>query len=70
MNKSEFKFFLSKYKEFTEICKEIFKKEFPEEKFLILYIKDGKIMIESESGMNFDITQQFLSGLIPNDLIF
>ena len=45
-------------------------KEFPEEKFLILYIKDGKIMIESESGMNFDITQQFLSGLIPNDLIF
>ena len=70
MTKTEFKIFLSKYKEFTEICKEILKKKFPEENFLISYIKDGKIKVESNSEMNFDITDKFINYLMPDNLIF
>jgi len=70
MTKTEFKIFLSKYKEFTEICKEILKKKFPEENSLISYIKDGKIKTLSDSEMNFDITNEFLEYIIPDNLIF
>ena len=70
MTKLEFRKFLHDYKQFTENCKEIFKREFPEENFNILYIKDGRIKVESESEMNFDITQNVLSELMPDDLIF
>ena len=65
MTKTEFKIFL-----FTEICKEILLKEFPKEEFLISYIKDGKIKVESNSEMNFDITNKFVNYLMPDNLIF
>ena len=70
MTKLEFRNFLNSYKQFTENCKEVFKKEYPEENFNILYIKDGRIKVESESEMDFDITQNVLSDLIPDDLVF
>ena len=70
MTKLEFRNFLSSYKQFTENCKEVFKKEYPEENFNILYIKDGRIKVESESEMNFDITQNVLSDLMPDDFVF
>lgn len=70
MTKLEFRNFLSSYKQFTEECKELFKREYPEENFSILYIKDGRIKVETESEMNFDITQNVLSELIPDDLVF
>lgn len=70
MTKLEFRNFLNSYKQFTENCKEVFKKEYPTENFNILYIKDGRIKVESESEMNFDITQNVLSDLIPDDLVF
>jgi len=70
MTKNEFKIFLSRYKEFSDLSKEIFKKEYPEEEILCLYIKDRKIMIETESKMNFDITKLVLSELLPDDLVF
>lgn len=70
MTKLEFRNFLSSYKQFTENCKEVFKREYPEENFSILYIKDGRIKVESESEMDFDITQNVLSDLIPDDLVF
>ena len=70
MTKLEFRNFLNSYKQFTENCKEAFKKEYPAENFNILYIKDGRIKVESESEMNFDITQNVLSDLIPDDFVF
>lgn len=70
MTKLEFRNFLNSYKQFTENCKEVFKREYPEENFNILYIKDGRIKVESESEMNFDITQNILSDLIPDDFVF
>lgn len=70
MTKFEFRNFLSSYKQFTEECKDIFKREYPEESFSVLYIKDGRIKVETESEMNFDITQNVLSELIPDDLVF
>lgn len=70
MTKLEFRNFLSSYKQFAEECKDIFKREYPEENFSILYIKDGKIKVETESEMNFDITQNVLSELMPDDLVF
>lgn len=70
MTKFEFRNFLSSYKQFTENCKDIFKREYPEENFSILYIKDGRIKVETESEMNFDITQNVLSELMPDDLVF
>ena len=70
MTKLEFRNFLNSYKQFTENCKEVFKREYPEENFNILYIKDGRIKVESESKMNFDITQNILSDLIPDDFVF
>ena len=70
MTKLEFRNFLNSYKQFTENCKEVFKREYPEENFNILYIKDGRIKVESESEMNFDITQKVLSDLIPDDFVF
>ena len=70
MTKLEFRNFLSSYKQFTEECKNIFKREYPEENFSILYIKDGRIKVETESEMNFDITQNILSELMPDDLVF
>lgn len=70
MTKLEFRNFLNSYKQFTENCKEVFKKEYPEENFNILYIKDGRIKVESESELDFDITQNVLSDLIPDDLVF
>ena len=70
MTKLEFRNFLNSYKQFTENCKEVFKREYPEENFNILYIKDGRIKVESESKMNFDITQNVLSDLIPDDFVF
>ena len=70
MTKLEFRNFLNTYKQFTENCKEVFKREYPEENFNILYIKDGRIKVESESEMNFDITQNVLSDLIPDDFVF
>jgi len=70
MTKFEFRNFLSSYKQFTKECKDIFKREYPEENFSILYIKDGRIKVETESEMNFDITQNVLSELMPDDLVF
>ena len=70
MTKLEFRNFLNSYKQFTENCKEVFKKEYPAENFSIFYIKDGRIKAESESEMNFDITQNVLSDLIPDDFVF
>ena len=70
MTKLEFRNFLNSYKQFTENCKEVFKKEYPEENFNILYIKDGRIKVESESEMKFDITQNILSDLMPDDFVF
>ena len=70
MTKLEFRNFLNSYKQFTENCKEVFKREYPEENFNILYIKDGRIKVESESKMNFDITQNILSDLMPDDFVF
>lgn len=70
MTKLEFRNFLNSYKQFTDNCKEVFKREYPEENFNILYIKDGRIKVESESKMNFDITQNVLSDLIPDDFVF
>lgn len=70
MTKLEFRNFLNSYKQFAENCKEVFKREYPEENFNILYIKDGRIKVESESEMNFDITQNVLSDLIPDDFVF
>lgn len=70
MTKLEFRNFLNSYKQFTENCKEVFKREYPEENFNILYIKDGRIKVESESEMKFDITQNVLSDLIPDDFVF
>ena len=54
MTKLEFRNFLNSYKQFTENCKEVFKKEYPAENFNILYIKDGRIKVESESEMDFE----------------
>ena len=70
MTKLEFRNFLNSYKQFTENCKEVFKREYPEESFNILYIKDGRIKVESESEMKFDITQNILSDLMPDDFVF
>ena len=70
MTKLEFRNFLNSYKQFTENCKEVFKKEYSAENFNILYIKDGRIKVESESEMDFDITKNVLSDLIPDDLVF
>ena len=70
MTKLEFLNFLNSYKQFTENCKEVFKKEYPEENFNILYIKDGRIKVESENKMNFDITKNVLSDLMPDDFVF
>ena len=70
MTKLEFRNFLNSYKQFTENCKEVFKKEYPEENFNILYIKDGRIKVESENKMNFDITKNVLSDLMPDDFVF
>ena len=70
MTKLEFRNFLNSYKQFTENCKEVFKKEYPEENFNILYIKDGRIKVESESELDFDITQNVLSDLMPDDFVF
>lgn len=70
MTKLEFRNFLNSYKQFTENCKEVFKREYPEENFNILYIKDGRIKVESESEMKFDITQNILSDLMPDDFVF
>lgn len=70
MTKLEFRNFLNSYKQFTENCKEVFKREYPEENFNILYIKDGRIKVESESEMSFDITQNILSDLMPDDFVF
>ena len=70
MTKLEFRNFLNSYKQFTENCKEVFKREYPEESFNILYIKDGRIKVETESEMSFDITQNVLSDLIPDDFVF
>ena len=70
MTKLEFRNFLNSYKQFTENCKEVFKREYPEENFNILYIKDGRIKVESESKMNFDITQNILLDLMPDDFVF
>lgn len=70
MTKLEFRNFLNSYKQFTENCKEVFKREYPEENFNILYIKDGRIKVESESEMNFDITQNILLDLMPDDFVF
>ena len=70
MTKLEFRNFLNSYKQFTENCKEVFKREYPEENFNILYIKDDRIKVESESEMKFDITQNILSDLMPDDFVF
>ena len=70
MTKLEFRNFLNSYKQFTENCKEVFKKEYPEENFNILYIKDGRIKVESESELDFDITKNVLSDLMPDDFVF
>ena len=70
MTRLEFSSFLKNYKIFTEDCKEIFKRQYPEETFNILYIKDGRIKVEAESKMNFDITKEVLENLMPDDFIF
>lgn len=70
MTRLEFSSFLKNYKIFTEDCKEIFKRKYPEETFMILYIKDGRIKVEAESKMNFDITKEVLENLMPDDFIF
>jgi hypothetical protein len=70
MTRLEFSSFLKNYKIFTEDCKEIFKRQYPEETFMILYIKDGRIKVEAESEMNFDITKEVLENLMPDDFIF
>lgn len=70
MTKLEFRNFLNNYKRFTEECKSIFKKEFPDEKFYTLYIKEGRIKVIAEFEREFDITNFVISGLIPDDLIF
>lgn len=70
MTRLEFSSFLKNYKIFTEDCKEIFKRQHPEETFNILYIKDGRIKVEAESEMSFDITKEVLENLMPDDFIF
>lgn len=70
MTRLEFSSFLKNYKIFTEDCKEIFKRQYPEETFNILYIKDGRIKVEAESEMSFDITKEVLENLMPDDFIF
>lgn len=70
MTKLEFRNFLYNYKQLIEECKNIFKKEFPDEKFCTLYIKEGRIKVIAEFEREFDITNFVISGLIPDDLIF
>jgi len=70
MTKLEFRNFLNSYKQFSEECKSIFKKEFPDEKFCTLYIKEGRIKVAALFEKEFDITNLVISSLIPDDLIF
>lgn len=67
MTKTEFENFLIKYKEFTEISKKVFRKEFPqEENFNALFIRDGRILVEGSWDTTYDITKKVISELTPD----
>ena len=70
MTKIEFKVSLSNYKKLNDLVKEIFIKKYPNEKINFFYIKDGKMLVLTESEMNFDITKDVLAELMPDNFIF
>lgn len=70
MTKLEFKLRLNSYRDIRNLCKEVFARSNPDEKFFTFYIKDGRIKVSTEHGVNFDITKEVLEELMPDDFIF
>lgn len=70
MRALEFKQSIINNRKLEEFIKSVFNKNYPEEKFLYYYIFDNKIMVYTESEMNFNITSLISKEIAPNDFIF
>lgn len=70
MRALEFKQSIINNRKLAEFVKSVFNKSYPEEKFLYYYIFDNKIMVYTESEMNFNITSLISKEIVPNDFIF
>lgn len=70
MTKSEFKLRLNSYRDISNLCKEVFARSNPDEKFFTFHIKNGRVKVSTEYGMNFDITKEVLEELMPDDFVF
>jgi hypothetical protein len=70
MRALEFKQSIINNRKLEEFVKSVFNKNYPEEKFLYYYIFDNKIMVYTESEMNFNITSLISKEIVQNDFIF
>jgi hypothetical protein len=70
MRALEFKQSIINNRKLAEFVKSVFNKNYPEEKFLYYYIFDNKIMVHTESEMNFNITSLISKEIVQNDFIF
>ena len=70
MRALEFKQSIINNRKLEEFVKSVFNKNYPEEKFLYYYIFDNKIMVYTESEMNFNITSLISKEIVQNDLLY
>jgi hypothetical protein len=70
MRALEFKQSIINNRKLAEFVKSVFNKNYPEENFLYYYIFDNKIMVYTESEMNFNITSLISKEIVQNDFIF
>lgn len=67
--KSDFRSFLTRYIEFSEIVRKNFKGKFPQEELDYFFLKNGKVIAKTLSEKDFDITKLIMSE-IEEDFFF